>query len=84
MKAILTKIDPPKISKHGGEYTRVFFKSIPENKTYRLDVYTNHTQSNRFLPFLKSQAIFDGLEIYKGNIINGCCNFRYLGIKNGI
>lgn len=84
MKAILTKINKPKMSRHGGEYTRVFFKSIPENKTYRLDVYANHTLSNRFIPFLKTQAMFDGLEIYKDDIINGCCNFNFLGIKNGI
>jgi hypothetical protein len=84
MKAILTKIDNPRLSKHGGEFTRVYFKSIPENKTYRLDVYTNHTLSSRFIPFLKSQAMFEGLEIYKDNIINGCSNFKFIGIKNGI
>lgn len=81
MKAIITKIQPAKKSKHGGMYNRVFFKSFEDNKHYRLDIYENHPLSRRFYPYLKEQAIFDNLLIYKANIINGTSSFRYLGIN---
>ena len=84
MKAIITKVDCRRVSKHGGFYRRVYFKSFENNKTYLLDVYENNTYSNRFTPFIKEQAIFDNLDIFKGLIISGKSNFKYLGIKNEV
>ena len=81
MKAILIKKSEKKLSKHGGFYIRCHFKSIPEDKSLVLDVYENHYASKRFLPYLKTQAIFDNLTIFKKNIIDGHCNFIFLGIK---
>lgn len=81
MRAIITKVSAKKESQHGGLYTRVWFKSIPDNKTYRLDVYEKHPQSSRFMPYIQSQAIFDNLNVYKGNIIDGTSSFTFVGVK---
>ncbi len=82
MKAIITKINPPKISKYGGEYHRVFFKSFKDEKTYILDVYPSHYASKRFVPYIKEQAVFHGLEIYIGKFISGNSNFTFIGIRH--
>lgn len=81
MKGIITKIDKKRQSSHGGHYIRVYFK-CDDNKSYRLDVYNNHTSSKRWIPYIKEQAFFSGLTIFKENIINGLCDFNYHGIKN--
>lgn len=82
MDIIVTKINPKKTSLHGGTYTRVFFKDINTNKTCRLDVYDGHSQSIRWLEFIKPQAIFSNVSLFKDNIIDGTSNFRFIGIKN--
>lgn len=81
MRAILIKFSERKLSTHGGYYVRCHFKSIPENKSLLLDVYENHTASKRFIPYIKQQAVFDNLVIFKKNIISGNSNFTFLGIK---
>lgn len=81
MKAILIKFSERKLSKHGGYYVRCHFKSIPDNKSLLLDVYENHAASKRFMPYIKKQAIFDNLNIFKKNIISGNSNFTFIGIK---
>lgn len=80
MNGIIVKIDQKRPSSKGGYYTRVYFK-CDDNKSYRLDVYDNHDLSKRWFPYIKEQAYFSGLNIFKDNIINGCCDFTYLGIK---
>lgn len=70
----------PKNSKHGGIYQRVFFKDM-NNKSYFLDVYDSHADSRKWLPYIKTQALFDNVSIFKKNIINGKSNFVYLGQK---
>ena len=82
MKVILTKLDLIKESKHGGKYQRVYFVDAESNKKYLLDVYHNHSLSKRWVTHLKPQAIFDNVVIFKKNIIDGCCNFRYLGQRH--
>ena len=81
MRAIITKIQPAKDSKHGGKYIRVFFKSFEDNKSYRLDAYEKHPLSKRFYPYIIEQAVFDNLSVYKSNIIDGKSNFIFLGIN---
>lgn len=81
MEVIITKIDNKRQSKHGSWYIRCYFKCIENNKSYRLDVYENHTNSRKWLPYLKEQAIFCNVEIYKNNIIDGNSNFNFKYIK---
>lgn len=81
MRAIVVKINPRRQSKYGGYYQRVIFKSLEDSKNYILDVYENNNNSSRFLPYIKPQAMFDKLNIYKDKFINGNSNFYYLGIK---
>lgn len=81
MKIILTKIDHKRQSKHGSFYIRCYFKGIEDNKSYRLDVYENHSKSKRWFPFIKEQAMFENVFIYKGNILDGNSNFKFIGIK---
>lgn len=80
-EVILIKIGPKKTSKHGSWYIRCLFKCIETNKTYRLDVYEGHSESKRWLPFLKEQAVFSNVKIYKDNIIDGRSNFNFKYIK---
>jgi hypothetical protein len=84
MEMIITKVGPLKTSVHGGVYNRVILKCFEDDKSYRLDVYHNHTMSKRFLPYMKPQAIFSGLSLFKGNIVNGNSNFTFKGIKNAV
>jgi hypothetical protein len=81
MEAIITKIDPKRKSKHGSWYIRTYFKSLENNKSYYLDVYEAHDKSRRWLPYLKEQAIFSNIKIYKNNIIDGNSNFNFKHIK---
>lgn len=83
MKAIVLKVDPPKQSRHGGVFQRSVFKDLDTGKEYIFDCYHNHSQSKRFLPYLKPQAIFDNLNIVRDKFINGCCDFIYLGQRHG-
>lgn len=84
MEMIITKVGPEKTSIHGGVYNRVILKCFDDNKSYRLDIYHSHTTSKRFLPYMKPQAIFSGLSLFKNNIVNGNSNFIFKGIKNEI
>jgi hypothetical protein len=82
MKVILTKIGPRKESKHGSFYVRCFFKCLESNKSYRLDVYEGHTNSKKWLPFLKEQSVFSNVSVFKGNIIDGNSSFIFERIKS--
>lgn len=82
MKVIVIKVGEKKISKHGGSYRRVIFRGVEDNKSYFLDVYDSHTLSRRWIPFIKSQAVFDNVSIFKDNIISGNSNFRYIGQRH--
>jgi hypothetical protein len=81
MEIILTKFDKPRMSKHGSYYIRCYFKCLEDNKSYRLDVYEAHASSARWLPYIKEQAIFSNVKIYKNNIIDGTSNFIFKYIK---
>ena len=71
MDAILIKIDPPKASKHGGNYTRMYFRSITKdvtyNKVFRLDSYDKFAYSKRFADTAVMQGIYEGLVILDEN-----------------
>lgn len=81
MKVILLKISESKKSKHGGVYKRCFFKNT-DNKSFFLDVYDSHTLSKRWLPFLKVEAMFENVNIFTKNIIDGTSNFKYIGQRH--
>jgi hypothetical protein len=81
MRVILTKIGSRKESKHGSFYIRCFFKCLDCNKYYRLDVYDGHSNSRRWMPFLKEQGIFDNVNVFKNNIIDGNSKFIFNRIK---
>jgi hypothetical protein len=81
MKVIITKVDAKRKSKHGAYYVRCYFKSIEDNKSYRLDVYESHSKSARWFPYIQPQAIFDEVRIFSGNILDGTSNFKFLGVK---
>ena len=88
MKAIITKVQTIKSSKHGGKYIRAFFKDISigsQEIQYSFDCYLSHTNSARFLPYLKCQAMFDNINIIEWNgkkVVNGNCNFQYIGMRH--
>lgn len=82
MKAIIMKIGKPKVARLGGTYIRVIFRGLDDNKSYRLDVYDNHSASIKWKPYLKEQAVFDRVQIFKDNIIDGTSNFLYLGLRH--
>lgn len=85
MKAIIIKVSNERKSRHGGIYKRAIFKNISDDskgEQFIFDCYYEHTKSRRFLPYLKNQAIFDNLNTIEYNnktVINGNCNFTYLG-----
>lgn len=81
MEVIITKIDSKRQSKYGSWYIRCYFKDTKFNKSYRLDVYEYHDKSRRWLPYIKEQAIFENVDIFKSNILDGTSNFIYKGIK---
>jgi hypothetical protein len=72
---------PRKESRHGSFYIRCFFKCLDSNKNYRLDVYDGHSNSRRWMPFLKEQGVFYNVNIFKDNIIDGNSNFIFNHIK---
>lgn len=82
MRVIVMKIGPEKPSKHGGTYRRVIFRGVEDNKSYRLDLYHNNEYSRRWAPYIREQAIFDKVSLFKGNIINGKGDFVYLGQRH--
>ena len=83
MKAVITKIGEKKLSKHGGIYQRVFFRSFDDEKSYFLDVYDSHPASKRWKPYIKEQAMFDIVNIVKGTkYIDGYSPFIYKGQRH--
>ena len=81
MDLMIIKIDPARPSKHGGFYKRTFFRSMEDNKTYRLDVFDGHKSFKRIKPYLKEQSIFGGFKVLNGEILDGNSNFKYIGEK---
>ena len=83
MRLIITKIGDKKPSKYDGFYKRVIFRSVEDNKSYRLDVFDQHSQSIRWLPYLKAQGVFDKVNILPhSSIIDGNSPFIYIGLRH--
>ncbi len=82
MRVIILKVSEPKPSRHGGTYKRVIFVGVEDNKKYRLDVYDSHVNSRKWMPYLKLQAVFDRVDVFKDNIISGNSSFIYVGQRH--
>jgi hypothetical protein len=50
-------------------------------KILNLTNLIDHDKSRRWLPYIKEQAIFENVDIFKSNILDGTSNFIYKGIK---
>lgn len=88
MKVVVLKVGNSKSSSHGGVYKRCIFKDISIDsvgKEYIFDCYSEHSNSKRFWPYLKEQALFDGVDVIEYNgkkVINGNNDFHYCGQRH--
>lgn len=83
-KVICLSIGSDKESIHGGIYRTVIFRDLDSGESLKMYLYDRIQASLRWKEFLKPQAIFDNVNLFKKGIVNAYCDFRFVGIKEKI
>lgn len=82
MRLIVLSISNPKPYRTICTQQKVVFID-GNNKRYKLTIYSNDAFSIRWIPFIKPQAVFDGVDILpETNVINRKSNFKYVGQRS--
>lgn len=80
VKAVVTFVSNWQKSKNeqGGLYKKVKLKDLTSGTYYVLYIYDKIEKTMRFEPLVKNGVCFEGLEIFKDNLISGFSEFKVM------